>query len=91
MGAMGRWRPMKMEIPEIVIGNHRVPINPITHITRITPRFFFPMVAGVNKVNEVNLVASVRGPGHSRWNSRKLGLSRRMVQPVLWKAMPLWW
>jgi hypothetical protein len=23
MGAMGRWRPMKMEIPEIVIGNHR--------------------------------------------------------------------
>ena len=44
---------MKMEITEIVIGNHRARITPIA---RITPRFFFPMVAGVNKVNAVNLV-----------------------------------
>jgi hypothetical protein len=56
MGVMGRWRPMKMEIPEFDIGNHRAPITPIAPIT---PRFFCPMVAGVNKVNEVNLVPSV--------------------------------
>ena len=56
-GANGiRWRPMKMEIAEIVIGNHRVRITRITPIARITPRFFFPMVADVNKVNAVNLV-----------------------------------
>ena len=50
-GANGiRWRPMKMEIAEIVIGNHRARI---TRIARITPRFFCLMVADVNKVNLV--------------------------------------
>ena len=43
----------------IVIGNHRAPITRITLITRITPKFFCPMVADDNKVNEVNLVPSV--------------------------------
>ena len=47
---------MKMEITEIVIGNHRARLTRITPIARITPRFFFPMVADVNKVNAVNLV-----------------------------------
>ena len=47
---------MKMEITEIVIGNHRDRITRITPIARITPRFFPPMVADVNKVNAVNLV-----------------------------------
>ena len=41
------------EITEIVIGNHRARITRITRIARITPRFFFPMVADVNKVNLV--------------------------------------
>ena len=45
-----------MEITEIVIGNHRVRITRITPIAPITPRFFFPMVADVNKVYTVNLV-----------------------------------
>ena len=45
-----------MEIAEIVIGNHRVRMTRITPIARITPSFFFPMVADVNKVNAVNLV-----------------------------------
>jgi hypothetical protein len=44
------------ENSEIDIGNHRAPITRITPIARITPRFFCPMVADVNKVNEVNLV-----------------------------------
>ena len=44
---------MKMEITEIVIGNHR---DRITPIARITPRFFPPMVADVNKVKAVNLI-----------------------------------
>ena len=47
---------MKMEITEIVNGNHRARITRRTPIARITPRFFFPMVADVNKVNAVNLV-----------------------------------
>jgi hypothetical protein len=47
---------MKMEIAEIDIGNHRAHITRITPIARITPRFFCPMVADVNKVNAVNLV-----------------------------------
>ena len=51
-----RWRPMKMENTEIVIGNHRDRITRITPIARITPRFFSPMVADVNKVYAVNLV-----------------------------------
>jgi hypothetical protein len=50
---------MKMGIPEMDIGNHRVPINPSTPSAPRTLRFFCPMVAGVNKVNEVNLVLSV--------------------------------
>jgi hypothetical protein len=50
---------MKMEIIELDIGNHRARITRITRIARITPRFFFPMVAGVNKVNAVNLVLRV--------------------------------
>ena len=44
---------MKMEI---VIGNHRVPINPRTRSAPSALSFFCPMVAGVNKVNAVNLV-----------------------------------
>ena len=56
---MGRWRPMKMEMTEIVIGNHRAPITRIPLITRITPKFFCLMVADDNKVNGVNLVPSV--------------------------------
>jgi hypothetical protein len=58
----GQWNPMaanENENSEIDIGNHRAPITRITRITpiaRITPRFFCPMVADVNKVNEVNLV-----------------------------------
>jgi hypothetical protein len=40
---------MKMEIPEIVIGNHRAPSTPSALM------FFCPMVAGVNKVNEIHL------------------------------------
>jgi hypothetical protein len=44
---------MKMEIIEMDIGNHRA------RITRMTPRFFCPMVAGVNNVNAVNLVLLV--------------------------------
>ena len=47
---------MKMEIIEMDIGNHRARITRMTPIARMTPRFFCPMVAGVNKVNTVNLV-----------------------------------
>jgi hypothetical protein len=47
---------MKMEIPEIDIGNHRAPISPSAPRAL---RFFCPMVAGVYKVNEVNLVPSM--------------------------------
>jgi hypothetical protein len=50
---------MKMEIHEMDIGNHRAPINPSTPSAPIALRFFCPMVAGVNKVNEVNLVPAV--------------------------------
>ena len=56
-GANGiRWRPMKMEFTEIVIGNHRARSTPSAPSAL---RFFCPMVAGVNKVNEVNIVPSV--------------------------------
>jgi hypothetical protein len=45
-GANGtRWRPMKMGITEMDIGNHRAPITPIA---RITPSFFCPMVVDDN-------------------------------------------
>ena len=47
-GANGiRWRPMKMEMTEMDIGNHRAPSPPSA---RITLRFFCPMVASVNPV-----------------------------------------
>jgi hypothetical protein len=48
-----------MEIPEMDIGNRRAPINPSALSAPSAPRFFCPMVAGVNKVNEVYLVPSV--------------------------------
>jgi hypothetical protein len=47
---------MKMEIPEMDIGNHRAPSAPSAPSTLW---FFCLMVAGVNKVNEVNLVPSI--------------------------------
>jgi hypothetical protein len=47
-GGQRKWKFLKM-----VIGNHWAPI------TRITPRFFCPMVASVTKVNEINIVPSV--------------------------------
>ena len=59
-GANGiRWRPMKMGIAEMDIGNHLARLTRMTPIARLTPRFFCPMVAGVNKVNKVNLVILV--------------------------------
>ena len=48
-GANGiRWRPMKMEITEMDIGNHRARITRLTPIARLTPKFFCPMVADEN-------------------------------------------
>jgi hypothetical protein len=47
---------MKMEIPEMDIGNHRASITP--RAPRAL-RFLCPMVASVNKVNEINLVPAV--------------------------------
>jgi hypothetical protein len=46
-----KWKLLKLS--SATIGAR---ITRITPIARLTPRFFFPMVADVNKVNGVNLV-----------------------------------